>query len=72
MFQSRELPRIFQVVYNVLQQQRQLHENNAKIYLDKAKAVCEKFKTPIFEFPVLVNNQYRLGGEERKILMDKS
>ena len=43
-------------------------EDNAKIYLDKAKAVCEKFKTPIFEFPALVNNQYRLGGEERKML----
>ncbi|MCH5194581.1 MAG: hypothetical protein J1F11_11505 [Oscillospiraceae bacterium] len=47
-------------------------ENNAKIYLDKARQVCEKFKTPIFEFPMLVNNLYRLGGDERKMLTDKS
>ena len=47
-------------------------EYNAKVFLEKARQVCEKYKTPIFEFPSLVNNQYRLTGAERTLLTDKA
>ena len=72
-YSQREISLCYNIYNNLCTFYRMNHEEyNAKVFLEKSRQVCEKYKTPIFEFPSLVNNQYRLGGEERKMLTDNA
>ncbi|MDE6592030.1 MAG: hypothetical protein K2K57_03065 [Oscillospiraceae bacterium] len=65
-YSQREISLYYNICNNLGAFYLDNHENfNAKKFLEKSQMICEKYKTPIYELPALVNSLGKLETAER-------